>query len=56
MKYRIYFSTICQGTWLTFIMDILAYSRMDKKKILNIKELIEKAEAIMTNNLVDSII
>lgn len=56
VKYRIYFSTICQGISLAFIVNILAYDSMKKiRQILNIKELMDKA-VVMTNNLAVSVI
>lgn len=55
MKYRIYFPTICQELSLAFILNTLAYYRMEENNT-NIKELMDKEEVVMTNNLASSII
>lgn len=55
VKYRIYFPTIYQELPLAFILNTLAYYRMGENNT-NIKELIDKEEVVMTNNLAVSII
>lgn len=55
VKYRIYFPTICQELSLAFILNTLAYYRMEENNT-NIKELMDKEEVVMSNNLAGSII